>query len=96
MIITVNEYQYNTFAKSAANQPISAFFQSPIEPIKRRGTDHIKSAIPNPYVVARFIRSAIFNCKEIEGSRIKAMIQKNKCSKAANPLINAIILIESV
>jgi len=55
MIITVNEYQYKAFAKSAANQPISVFFQSPIEPIKSSGTDHMKSAIPNPYVVARFI-----------------------------------------
>jgi hypothetical protein len=96
MITTVNEYQYKAFAKSAANQPISVFFQRPIEPTRRRGTDHIKSAIPNPYVVARFIRSAIFICEVIDGSLIKAMIQKNKCNKAASPLINAIILIKSV
>ena len=77
VIITVNEYQYRTLAKCAANQPIDLIFQSPTEPIRRSGTDQIMSAMPNPYVVARSIRSVALLCEEIEGSRTKARIQNN-------------------
>ena len=91
--ITVNEYQYKALAKSAANQPISIFFQRPMEPIRSKGTDHIKSATPNPYVVARFSSSATFFCAEIAGSLLKAIVQKTICKKAARPLVSANTLI---
>ena len=95
-ITTVKEYQYKTFAIWAASQPIKVFRQSAIEPINRNGTDQIRSAIPNPYVVARFIFSAMLLCREIGGSLMKANIQKKACNAAAIPFITDISFIPKV
>ena len=74
----------------AASQPVNFFFHRRIDPMNKRGTDKTRSAIANPYTVARFDFASTVTVEDKSGSLNRAKIQNDKCSREAIPFTNEI------